>query len=299
MARMSPIADPQWPPAASLLGDYPSARVALFGLHTFATSVTPRSARSTPDAIRAALSRYSTWSYEDALDLEGGGGIWDLGNITDADEVSREELHQILARADEAQLRIILGGDNAVTWHALGARANGEYDQVGLITLDAHLDMREGRSNGSPVRQLIEEGLDPHHIVQIGLADFSNSAPYAAAAREAGGTVITRAELRTLSIVQAAQRALEIAGAGGRRIHCDIDVDVVDRAFVPGCPAAAPGGLTPDEVRQFARIVTADPRVDTLDITEIDVDRDENENTVRLAALLVLEAFAGVLRRSA
>jgi hypothetical protein len=39
--------------------------------------------------------------------------------------------------------------------------------------------------------------------------------------------------------------------------------------------------------------------VDTLDITEIDIDRDINENTVRLAALVVLEAYAGVLRRIA
>ena len=297
MGRMSRTGDVNWPPAASLLGEFPEAPVALLGLHTHTTSVTHRSAQSTPNAIREALNRYSTWSYEDATDLEHRGGIWDLGNVENADEVSSAALRTHLARADNAKLRIVLGGDNAVTWHALKARSGGDYSNVGLITLDAQLDMREGRSNGSPVRQLIEEGLDPRHIVQIGLADFSNSAQYAAAAREAGGTVITRAQLRSLSIVDAAKRALDIAGADGRIIHCDIDVDVIDRAFVPGCPAAAPGGLIPDEVRQFARVIASDPRVDTLDITEIDIDRDINENTVRLAALLVLEAYAGVLRR--
>ncbi len=298
MGRMSRTGDVNWPPAASLLGDFPNAPVALLGLHTHTTSVTHRSAQSTPNAIREALARYSTWSYEDSTDIEQSGGIFDLGNIDNADEVSTEVLRSELDKAAQAKLRIVLGGDNAVTWHALRARSGGDYSNFGLITLDAHLDMREGRSNGSPVRQLIDEGLDPRHIVQVGLADFSNSAHYAAAARSAGGTVITRAELRTLSIVDAAKRALEIAGAGGRRIHCDIDVDVIDRAFVPGCPAAAPGGLSPDEVRQFARLIAADPRVDTIDITEIDVDRDINENTVRLAALLVLEACAGVLRRN-
>jgi formiminoglutamase len=296
---MSRTPDVNWPPAASLLGEFPKAPVALLGLHTYTTSVTPRSAQSTPDAIRGALARYSTWSYEDQRDIEEGGGIWDLGNIDEADGVSSEELRAVLARANDCELRIILGGDNAVTWHALSARADGDYSNVGLITLDAHLDMREGRSNGSPVRQLLEQGLNPHHVVQIGLADFSNSSHYANVAREAGSTVITRAELRSLSIVDAAKRALDIAGAGGRKIHCDIDVDVIDRAFVPGCPAAAPGGLTPDEVRQFARVIAADSRVDTLDITEIDIDRDINENTVRLAALVVLEAYAGVLRRIA
>jgi len=53
-------------------------------------------------------------------------------------------------------------------------------DEFGLITLDAHLDMRDGRSNGSPVRQLLEEGLDGRHVVQVGLGDYTNSPAYAA-----------------------------------------------------------------------------------------------------------------------
>jgi len=57
-------------------------------------------------------------------------------------------------------LRLILGGDNAATWHALRALSGGDYSNIGLVTLDAHLDMRDGVSNGSPVRQLLEEGLD-------------------------------------------------------------------------------------------------------------------------------------------
>ena len=299
MGRMSRTADVNWPPAAELLGNFPEASVALLGLHTYKTSVTPRSATPTPDAIRSALARYSTWSYEDNLDLRETGGIFDLGNIANADEVSSTELREALARAAKSKLTIVLGGDNAATWHTVRARHGENYAGVGLITLDAHLDMREGRSNGSPVRQLLEEGLDPKNLVQVGLADFSNSAHYAAEAKRAGGTVISRAELRTRSITEVAKQALEVAGRDGRRIHCDIDVDVIDRALVPGCPAAAPGGLTPDEVRQFVRIVSSDPRVETLDITEIDVDRDVNENTVRLAALLILEALAGVSRRNA
>jgi len=51
-------------------------------------------------------------------------------------------------------------GDNAATWHALRALSGGDYSNYGLVTLDAHLDMRDGVSNGSPVRQLLEDGLD-------------------------------------------------------------------------------------------------------------------------------------------
>ena len=48
-----------------------------------------------------------------------------------------------------------------------------------LVTIDAHYDLRDGVSNGSPVRRLVESGLDPRRIVQIGIADFANSAAYA------------------------------------------------------------------------------------------------------------------------
>ena len=51
-------------------------------------------------------------------------------------------------------------------------------DEVGLITLDAHLDMRDladGLGNGNPVRALIDDGLPGANIAQVGLAPFANS----------------------------------------------------------------------------------------------------------------------------
>ena len=54
----------------------------------------------------------------------------------------------------------------------------GALDEIGLITLDAHFDMREldeGLSNGNPVRALMEDGLPGKNIAQIGLASFANS----------------------------------------------------------------------------------------------------------------------------
>lgn len=68
-------------------------------------------------------------------------------------------------------LRIILGGDNAVTWHALRAIGGGELSSYGLVTLDAHHDLRDGQTNCSQVRQLLEAGVEGNRIVQIGLAD--------------------------------------------------------------------------------------------------------------------------------
>jgi formiminoglutamase len=272
------------------------------GIPTFTTSVSPRSSISTPDAVRRALARFSTWSYSLEKDLRDFVSLVDYGNVEEPDGEggSSRVATAVNAIDDSLAMTIFLGGDNAATWHALRSLAHDRLSEFGLITLDAHLDMREGVSNGSPVRQLLDEGLDAHHVVQVGLADFSNSASYAKHAREAGVTIIPRAQLHHRSIADVASEALAIAGEGNRPVYVDIDVDVADRSVVPGCPAAAPGGLSADEIRRFVGDVAAHENVRAIDITEIDVDRDSgDERTVRLGALLVLEALAGVVRRRA
>jgi formiminoglutamase len=225
----------------------------------------------------------------------------DYGNVADPDgEDGDRRVADAVASFDEGlDLRIFLGGDNATTWKAMHAVTGGDYGGYGLITLDAHLDLRDGVSNGSPVRQLLEAGLDGKRLVQVGLADFSNSAPYAKRAHDAGAWVISRDSIRHGSIEEAAVRAVQLASVGGRKVYVDIDMDVADRAAVPGCPAAAPGGLSADEMRRFVRIVATNAAVCAIDITEIDVERDSDDRrTVRLAALLVLEALAGLRRRA-
>jgi formiminoglutamase len=305
MGNVANSSDPNWPSAASLLKARPvegRRNVGLVGVHTYASSVTPRSATSTPDAIREALGRYSTWSSSDGVDLAEHVAVVDYGNVVDPDlEGGGARVADALASFDDAlALSIVLGGDNAATWHAMRAVCAGDYSKYGLITLDAHLDMRDGSSNGSPVRQLIDDGLDGHHVVQVGIADFSNSAFYAKRAHDAGVTVISRDRVSHDSVEEAARRAVAIASRGGRRVYVDIDLDAADRSVVPGCPAAAPGGFSADEMRRFVRTIANHSVVSVLDLTEVDVERDSSDGrTVRLAALLVLEALAGVRRRIA
>jgi len=295
--------DPNWPTAATLLSERPvegRRNVGLLGISTYATSLSARSSTSTPAAIRAALERYSTWSFSEAIDLAETVALVDFGDVDAPDAAGgAERVAAALSGWDPSiAMRLILGGDNAATWLALRALSGGDYSNFGLVTLDAHLDMRDGASNGSPVRQLLEDGLDAHHVVQVGLADFSNSPTYARRAHDAGVTVISRDTLHHEPVEEAARRAVAIAGAGGRHVYVDIDMDVADRMAVPACPAAAPGGLSADELRRFVRAVSLQHGVVAIDVTEIDVERDSaDERTIRLAALLVLEALAGVRRR--
>ena len=200
--------------------------------------------------------------------------------------------------AEQARLLVALGGDNSVTVAtALGVWGE-QLPTAGLVTLDAHYDLRDGESNGSPVRRLIEAGLDGRRVVQIGIADFANSAEYARRAFDYGITVVHRDELHRRPMSDVMAEALDIAGAAGGPIHVDLDVDVCDRSVAPGCPASVPGGISAWELRMAARAAAADDRVRSIDIAEVDATADaEDGRTVRLAALLVLEALAGVALR--
>ena len=218
------------------------------------------------------------------------------GDVDDPDGPAGEDAlrARVRALAAHAGLVIALGGDNSITY----AVTQGA-DASGLITLDAHFDLRDGISNGSPVRRLVEGGLDPRRIVQIGIADFANSVAYAQRAADLGIRVITLDELRRRGRADVVAEAREVAGAGGGGIHLDIDVDVCDRAVAPGCPASVPGGLQAWELRTLVRALAADARVRTADIVEVDATADAPDGrTVRLAALCVLELLAGVHART-
>jgi formiminoglutamase len=302
MAVVALVNDSKWRSAATMVFDRPiDARrnVAMFGVSTYQTSVSPRSSTSTPDAVRAALHRYSTWSWASRVDLADYVAVVDHGDVAEPDGEGARERLAAMIEGVETPLAMFLGGDNAATWHAMGAFAGDQLDQFGLITLDAHLDMRDGRSNGSPVRQLLDEGLDARHVVQVGLGEYSNSAAYARDSLKRGVRIIERDAFHREDAAIIARRALEVARQGGRKVYVDIDLDVGDRSVVPGCPASAPGGLSADEMRRFVRELTSSRHVVAIDFTEVDVDQDApDQRTVRLAALLALEALAGVQRRT-
>ncbi|MFE7844308.1 agmatinase family protein [Microbacterium sp. NPDC057407] len=287
--------DPLWPRAGGWPSPHRGAEdwdAVLLGVPTWRTSLSPTGAHATPAAVREALRRFSPTVVTPApIDLAAALRIADAGDIASPDGPEGEASVRSAVRelSADAGLVIALGGDNSATFPvAQGAAA------AGLITLDAHFDLRDGVSNGSPVRRLVEGGLDPRRIVQLGIADFANSVAYAQRAADLGITVVGLDEVRRRGAADVVAQALEIAGAGDGPIHLDIDVDVCDRTVAPGCPASVPGGLAAWELRAIVRATAADRRVRSADIVEVDATADTPDGrTVRLAALCVLELLAG------
>jgi formiminoglutamase len=273
--------------------------VAVLGVPTFATSISQTGAHATPAAVRRHLGRLSTWSPARRLDL-ADLAAQDLGDVADVDMPDAGE-HRVRAAAAEAlrtaRLLIALGGDNSATYPVMAGPP--QLEAAGLVTLDAHHDYREGRSNGTPVRDLVQAGLDPTRVVQVGIADWANSRSYYDELTGLGATVITLFDVRRRGIDDCMQQALDVAGSAGGRVHVDLDLDVCDRAVAPACPASLPGGLSATEILSAAYLAGRDPQVRSVDVTEVDATRDApDERTIRLAALCVLEAAAGLCKRS-
>jgi formiminoglutamase len=177
---------------------------------------------------------------------------------------------------------------------------SADLSRAGLLTLDAHLDLRDlnaGLTNGNPVRALLADGLPGTQIVQIGIQPFANSRKYLNVAREAGIKVTSTAEVRAMGIETAVSEALDRLDQDVEAIYVDLDLDVLDRAFAPATPGSRPGGLTPAEIRTAVRLCGSHAKVRVLDLVEIDPTKDVADATLFAAALALLSFASGLLGR--
>jgi formiminoglutamase len=286
-----------WPNLSDLVSsEAREASVGLVGAPLAAGSVTPGRCDLAPGLLRATLRRIGRYDVETRRELQmrvldrGDAEISGL-SIEQATPVVRDA---IAASAQAHALTLLLGGNNAVT--RPGVLALGmPLDKVGLITLDAHFDMRdldEGLGNGNPVRALIEDGLPGTNIAQVGLAPFANSRAMHEDALAAGNLGITIGEVRRDGIGRAVDRALDHVRPC-EAIVVDCDIDVIDRSQMPGAPGARPGGMTAHDFFAAVRRLAADPRVRVIDLTEWDPPLDATDLSALTAARWLAECLSG------
>ncbi|WP_265528060.1 arginase family protein [Sphingomicrobium marinum] len=292
-----------WPNLADLLLDSDhETPIGLVGAPLSRGSVTEGHCDLAPDALRAVMRRIGRYDIETGREIDSP--ICDHGNVPIAGatiEAATEPIREATAAAvARHQLTLLIGGNNAVTrpgLHALGL----PLAKVGLITLDAHFDMRDldaGLGNGNPVRALIEDGLPGANIAQIGLAPFANSEAMHRDALEAGNQVITLGQVEKVGIEAAVASALKHVG------HCeaimlDCDIDVIDRSQFAAAPGARVPGMQARDFFKAARMLAAHLKVKLIDLTEWDPPLDPSDTSALVAGRWLAEVLAGFEERQA
>jgi formiminoglutamase len=271
-------------------------------------SISASRAHTTPAALRRTLERFSTWDGDHGVSLEELR-VRDLGDVegdaADSDaSASHRRIEQAVAEAhrNSAPVVVVIGGDNSLTAPAMRGLSGGMLAEGwGLLTFDTHHDVRpldDGPRNGTPVRELIEGGLPGSRVAQIGVHGFANAREHAAWVGERGVHVVHAGQVRARGMAAVIGDTLDALGASGMtRLYVDVDLDVLERACAPGCPASMPGGLLPAQLQEAAYQLGGDRRVQGLDLCEVDAEADVNGITLRAMASVLLAFCAGLVRR--
>ncbi len=289
-----------WFSAADLLTQDASARVALLGAPLGLGSITPGRCDLAPETLRAAMKRMSVYDLETETDLSALR-IFDDGDVQVENLQPAEALAPIVERMRPLlaahELTMLIGGNNAITRPA--AHAHG-LERVGVLTLDAHFDLRDtdcGLTNGNPIWALIQDGLPGARIAQIGLLPFANTKKAHEKAKANGIYVAAAAACKAQGLAAIAANALERLASRCDVIHVDFDIDVVERAAMPGAPSARPGGVSAQDFFDATRLICAHPKVKSVDLTEFDPSLDVAAISALTAARWACEVLAGVLKR--
>jgi formimidoylglutamase len=281
---------------------------AVLGIPFDGASTVRPGARQAPDAVREALSLYTTYSSARGTQL-ADLRVADIGDV----RVLPSDLPRSITAIREAAaavtahgtIGVFLGGDHSVAWPILEALTSaGGGRRVGVIHFDEHHDLRESHfgaeSSGVPFRKALNFPANPvlgRNLVQIGLGEFANSPVHADYAAAQGVTVIPALDVFDRGIDDCVAEALRRAADGTEAIYVSVDVDVIDQSQAPGTAAPNPHGLDARQVYRAVRAIGRHPATVGMDVVEISPPFDRGNMTGNVGAMLVLSFLAGVAER--
>lgn len=302
--------DPGDPRMGDLVGHDPasfpdSARVALIGVPQ---DIGVRrnggrvGAAAAPDAIRAMLYRLTPYDIESGKNLPGDF-LFDLGNVRvdgDLEEIHERVTEVVREVCKAGVIPLVLGGGHDTTYAAASGVA-AEYGALGMINVDAHLDVRAPnplRNSGTSFRMLIEEGkVVPEYFVELGIQGFVNAAGHAEWLYGRGAHIITLDEIRSCGFDEMLATAYLNATPSSERVYATLDIDGVRSSDAPGVSATMPDGITAAEFLAAARSLGRRPYTVALDMVELNPTYDQDNRTAKLAAHAVIRFLTGIADR--
>ncbi len=243
-----------------------------------------------------ASIRYESWNFESFL-FEYGVDIadipiCDLGDVDIAADLAVSGMGAAVRTAVEplvakSKIPVLLGGEHSLSAFAVAAFSAAQRERLGIVSIDAHLDYRDGfrgeaYSHACSTRRLSElVGAD--HIVPIGIRSMSRTEYEDAEAN--GLRYFPASAVRSRGIETVLDEVEALLAADCDHYYLTIDIDGLDPAYAPAVGTPEPFGLTPREVN--AVIEHFAPQSIGFDIVEVAPPEGRiGDNTAALAARL-------------
>lgn len=245
-----------------------------------------------PTALRKQLAAL-------ALTRPLSASLYDCGDILchDGDlETSQIALSELVATVIQQGLTpLILGGGHEVAFgHYLGLAQSPLKNNLGIINIDAHLDVRacladNKGTSGSSFLQIAhhrQKNQLPFHYLCVGLQPAANTIALWNTAKQIGAITILAEEMRAnINYLTTVKQFIAQCSA----IYLTLCMDVFAQAYAPGVSAPQALGLTPAEVLPILRLIIGSKKVCSMDIAELSPRWDCDQQTARLAAVLAAE----------
>jgi formiminoglutamase len=243
-------------------------------------------AKDGPRAIRQGLANLA-WHQDRP--------VYDAGDVRcdDADmEDAQSRLAEVVADAIRAGHRpLVLGGGHETAWGTFqGIVAAKPKATVGVINIDAHLDLRadEPGNSGTPFAQIanwFERNDRRFRYLCLGVAQPSNTKALFERAAALKAEVFQDYVLAPSSIrliqVQVAEFVKSVDF-----VHLSIDLDVLPAAVMPAVSAPAACGVPLESVEPLAGRTLADGKVVATDLVELNPSFDIDGRGARTAGRL-------------
>jgi len=262
--------------------DPASPNVLLGAPMDFSASFRPGS-RFGPESIRQVsynLEEYSLFvgkSLEDLSFYDAGDLQLPFGNVSRSLHLIEEAIRGCLERG---QRTFTIGGDHLISWPCLKAYSQ-HFPQLTVVHIDAHADLRddymgEERSHATVIGNALRE---------LPLKDVYQFAIRSATQREHDTAKRTR--FFPFTFVEPLRTVLgEISGP----VYITLDIDAVDPAYAPGVGTPESGGITPHDLFEGLKLLSA-KNVVGFDLVEVAPAYDNAGITSALAAKLVRESL--------
>ena len=275
--------------------------IGLVGIPFDSAVIGRKGAKGGPKKIRDSIRYFKAYSWN--LDFWfGDKRVYDFGDII-TEEESVEESHNIISEviykiAKRGFIPITLGGDHSIGYPIIkGLKDTYREKKIGLINIDAHLDVRElvdGRINsGTPFRRILDNKLiDGKNFVEIGIRDFANAKKYRDYVVEKNATIFTIEDIRNLGIDNVIKQTIEKITDDTDVTYISVDMDSLDQIYAPGVSAPTPDGLSTNQITKIIHRVISETEIIGMDIVELNPLYDTADTTAINAANFLVQFVA-------